>query len=268
MDYAVLHMATCWREAGHEVTLVFGVKQFVPADVAILHVDLSVVPEDYLEFARRYPVALNGMVKDVRKSTFSRHLLRADDSYDGRVIVKSDLNFAGLPERLLVERRSLLRIRLENVLRSLRRPRMGDHRLRFGMSSDYRIYESLRDVPSVCFHTPGVIVEKFLPEMDRGLYCLRLYLFLGDRSTSVRIAARDPIVKVADLVSRTAVEPHPDILGLRKALKFDYGKFDYVVRDGRAIPLDVNKTPGEGRTVSPESREGLRHRAAGLDSFL
>lgn len=268
MDYGVSYMATYWREAGHDVTLVFGVKQFIPADLAILHVDLSVVPDEYLEFACRYPLVLNGTVKDVRKSTFSRHLLRADDSYDGRVIVKSDLNYAGLPERLLIERRSLFRIRLENVLRSFDSVRNRDRPLRLRTSNDYRIYESLRDVPPICFGSPGIVVEKFLPEVDRGLYCVRLYHFLGDRMTCVRIASKDPIVKLDNMVRRTVVEPHPEIVELRSALKFDYGKFDYVVRDGQAIPLDVNKTPGEGPTVNPESEARLRYRAAGLYSFL
>lgn len=268
MDYAICHMATYWREAGHEVTFVFGVKQFIPADLAILHVDLSEVPDDYLEFSRRYPLVVNGAVKDVRKSTFSKHLLRAHDSYAGRVIVKSDLNYAGLPERLLVERKSRFRIRIANWLRSFDNVRARDGASWFGTSTHYRVYESLRDVPSICFESHGLVVEKFLPEMDGGLYCVRFYNFLGDRMTSVRIASKDPIVKSHNKVSRMVVEPHPDIVKLRSTLKFDFGKFDYVVLDGCAIPLDVNKTPGEGSTVSPEAEARLRYRASGLYSFL
>lgn len=268
MDYAICHMATYWRAAGHEVTYVFGVKQFIPADLAILHVDLSVVPDAYLEFARRYPRVLNGTVRDVRKSTFSRHLLRADESYEGRVIVKSDLNFAGLPERLLIERRSLFRIRLVNALRSLGRIRTRAGPASVRTSTDYRVYERLRDVPSICFDGPGIVVEKFLPEVDRGLYWVRIYAFLGDRMTCGRVGSTNPIVKANNSVSRMVVEPHPKIVALRNALNFNYGKFDYVVRDGEPILLDVNKTPGEGRRINSESQARLRHRADGLYSFL
>ena len=45
-----------WKEAGIEVIQVFGTREAPPADVAFLHVDLSVIPPAYLEFARRYPV--------------------------------------------------------------------------------------------------------------------------------------------------------------------------------------------------------------------
>jgi hypothetical protein len=266
--YAIAHMAKCWTEAGHVVQCVFGVDRVVPADLAILHVDLSVVPDEYLAFARGYPRTLNGAVADVRKSTFSRHLLRAGDAYDGQVIVKSDLNFGGLPEQLLRPGGVPVATQMANLWRSLVGARHGHRPSRFQTSSIYRIYPSLRDVPPSCFATPGLAVEQFLPEREDGLYWLRLYHFLGDRLTSVRIGSPDPVVKSHNKVRRIAVEPHPEIVAQREALGFDYGKFDYVIHDGRAILLDVNKTPGEGRRVAPDSMARLRYRAAGLYSYL
>ena len=70
--YVITRFADYWREGGHEVRFVFGPGQFVPADIAVLHVDLSVVPEPYLELAARYPVGINGRVRDIRHSAFSR----------------------------------------------------------------------------------------------------------------------------------------------------------------------------------------------------
>ncbi len=102
-SYIVDHLARFWREDGHEVTYVFGTRQFVPADLVFVHVNLSVVPDEYLQFAARYPVAVNGRIRDIRKSSISRNLLRPDDAWSGPVIVKSDLNYAGIPERMLRE---------------------------------------------------------------------------------------------------------------------------------------------------------------------
>ena len=84
----------------------------------------------------------------------------------------------------------------------------------------------------------------------------------------IRIASRNPIVKAGSRILPTAIEPHPDIVEWRKSLKFDYGKFDYVVRDGAAILLDVNKTPGEARVISPRAAARLRRQADGLYSFM
>ena len=99
--YIVHDMAGFWRADGHEVVYVYGVKRHVPADLLLVHVNLSVVPEEYLEYALRYPIALNGRVRDIRKSTLSRNLVAYGDDWDGPVIVKTDLNYAGQPERLL-----------------------------------------------------------------------------------------------------------------------------------------------------------------------
>ena len=99
-DYAIGALARFWRRDGHRVVFLYGVEKFVPADLVVVHVDLSVVPQEYLDFAARYPAAVNGGVRDVRKSSFSRNRLAAEDSWDGRVIVKSNLNYAGIPERV------------------------------------------------------------------------------------------------------------------------------------------------------------------------
>src|SRR5271157_3774266 len=58
-SYIVDHFARFWREDGHDVQYVFGTQRFVPADLVFVHVDLSVVPDEYLAFASRYAVAIN-----------------------------------------------------------------------------------------------------------------------------------------------------------------------------------------------------------------
>ena len=55
--YSIVQLAKVWQAAGHEVVHVFGPDKFVPADLALVHVNLSVVPEGYIQLARRYPIA-------------------------------------------------------------------------------------------------------------------------------------------------------------------------------------------------------------------
>ena len=251
-DYAVTGLAEVWREEGHEVSVLFGPGGRPEADLVFVHVDLSVVPDAYLDFAARFPVAVNGRVRDIRKSAFSPHLLGADDAWDGPVIVKSDRNFGGLPEA----RRGILRQDGRGLAPPIANP------------LDYPVYGSLREVPREVVECQDLVVQKFLPEMEDGLFFIRTYQFLGDRSTCIRIGARHPIVKNETKVFRTAARPHPDVLALRARLGFDYGKFDYVERDGGALVLDLNKTTGSARNLTPEMREARRIRAGGLHSFF
>ncbi len=264
-DYQIGPLAEYWRASGYHVSFLFGVRTFEPADVLIMHVDLSVVPDEYVEFARRYGVVINGGIVDVRKSAFSQHLVRRGDGYDGPVIVKSNLNYAGVPERLLS--RSRLAMSVEHVLSRV--PPIRERRgLRFGTPTDYRVYDRVRDVPPEAFESTDVVVEQFLPERDRELYCLRLFHCFGDRWTCVLNRSTERIVRAENKVSRVEIDPHPDVLALRRTLKLDYGKIDYVVRDGRAVVFDVNKTPGHGRPVQPHTVARYRHLAPGLSSFL
>jgi hypothetical protein len=251
--YMIHFYADVWRELGHEVTFVFGCRRFVPADLAVLHVDRSLVPAAYLELGRRYPVTLNGEVKDIRKSTVSTQRVRWGDGFEGPVIVKSDLNCAGDPERQRRGIRSWIP----------RRPR-------FRSPADYRLFDRATDVPRAIFEDRSCIVERFLPERDGDLYCVRLYHFLGDRSNCSRLASKEPIVCSESHCRVDAVDPHPEIVALRRRLGFDLGKFDYVLRDGRPVLLDANKTPG-GLRLMEHTEERLarwRARAMGILAYL
>lgn len=261
--YAVTFLADFWRQDGNQVRYLFGVRKFVPADLLLIHVDLSVVPDEYLEFAGRYPIALNRGVKDVRKSLVSTNLVRFGDPHSGRVIVKSDLNYGGYPERMLRRNRSPWKRLLPG---RFVRDDFGDSGFR--TSLDYRIYDSLADVPRTDFERNDRVVEKFLPEKEENCFFVRHYEFLGDRSTCIRIAAMHPIVKDETLVRCEEIDPHPEIVHARKRLNFDYGKFDYVVHDGRAVLLDANKTTGADRVSSRCLNARRRHRADGIYSYF
>jgi hypothetical protein len=272
--YMVEHLARCWRADGHEVVYLFGTRRFVPADLVLVHVNLSVVPESYLEFAARYPIALNRHVRDIRKSTISRHLVRPGDGWDGPVVVKSNLNYAGEPERRM--RRNWLERRWPLALRARRRiDRARGNSPVFWESADYAVFDSLEEVPAAWLAHPQVVVEKFRPEVEDGLYHCRVFQFLGDRCTCTRLASPHPIVKMDRTVGAESVEPDSGILEWRERLRMDYGKLDYGVVDGEVVLFDANKTTGAALPQGDSthmSRQRLesqrRHRAEGLYAYF
>ncbi len=262
-SYAVTFLAEFWRQDGHRVHHLFGIRKFVPADLLLIHVDLSVVPDEYLEFASRYPIALNKAAKDIRKSLISTNLVRQGDRYSGQVIVKTDLNYGGSPEQILKRNPSRWK-------RLLPRRFVGDTTDDSGFKApfDYRIYDSFAEVPPVVFKRNDVVVEKFLPEQEENLFFVRYYEFLGDCATCTRLGALDPIVKDQTVVRIEEIDPHPEIVHARNRLNFDYGKFDYVIHNGRPVLLDANKTTGADWVSSRELNARRRQRANGIYSYF
>jgi hypothetical protein len=249
VHYAIYYLAELWRADGLEVVFLRGVDEFASADVVIVHVDLSVVPDEYLEFARRYPVAVNGELRDIRKSSFSTLRVARDSGYAGEVIVKSNLNYAGVPERVLGVSSE------------------GEAELEH--STDYRIYDSVAEVPAHFFEGERFIVERFVPERDDGRYHVRTLEFVGDRHTSLRASAEHHVVSDETQIDYEQVEPPPALFELRRRLRLDYGKFDYVVHGSTVTVLDVNKTMGASVGIPGDALQAMRrHRAVGIYSYL
>jgi hypothetical protein len=245
--YQIGTLARFWMADGHRVHVLFGTSRFIAADIVIVHVDLSVVPESYMEFARRYPIALNARLRDIRKSAFATNLLKQGDSYAGPAIVKADLNFRGIPEFQRGE--------------TQRAPEDGP---------PYHIYPDARRVPPQLFGREDLVVQKFEPEMDGKLYCVRYMAVMGSYVQCMRLRSTQPVVNGETcLPDFESVEPHPDILAARERHGLDYGKIDYVVVDGRAILFDLNKTVGVGNMSTDPAMLALRQqRARGLYSYF
>lgn len=250
-SYLVGHFSELWRQDGLEVIHLYGIERFAPADLVLVHVDLSVVPEPYLEFAARYPIVLNGRVRDIRKSVTSRYLVRPGDGWAGPVIVKTDLNCGGLPE---------FRASLAGWRRL--RPARAVALRRHGASDRYRLFDRLDAVPAALLERPDLVVERFLPDVEDGTYYTQMYLFLGDGERCARLGSPDPVFKADTSTSAEEVEPHPAPRAWREELGLDYGKIDYIVRDGEAILLDANKTTGSSTYVEPGRLQAERRRQA------
>ncbi|MCE9583492.1 MAG: hypothetical protein K8T20_13485 [Planctomycetes bacterium] len=202
LKYLVNRIREEWTRAGWRVVDTAGTRRRVEADVAFLHANLTVVPQEYQDFVLSYPVAINAHVLDTRKK------------------------------------------------------------------QDYRIYDSAREVPPEVFRCEDLVVEKFLPEMHDGLYCLREWYFLGDASVNNVELWRDPVITSGNDAPDLREPTPPELVALRRELGIDYGKIDYVMHEGRPVVFDVNKTMGTGSFMSEGTTRFARILAQGLNSLL
>jgi len=260
-NYLLNRLVQIWRESGHEIIVLGDTKQYQEADILFLHVDLTVIPEDYLKFSRQFPVVVNRQVHDISKTRVSSHLVRNPLEYDGEVIVKTNLNSAGTSER-----RFRTRTLSQRLLREARRlvPGMSLDKLR---KLNYKVYSSPGDVPSSVWGDPLWVVEKYLPEREGDHYCIRHWVFLGEEEFTLRVHSPNQVVKASNIVHREYDLPVPDDLReIRKALGFDYGKFDYTVIDGETVLFDANRTPALTitETTSPELLSAVNKLSQGL----
>ena len=224
------------KRRGHSVRILRGTSAKPAADIAVLHLDLTVTPPDYADYARRFPFCLNLGATDISKRRISGAVIGSDDGWQGQVIVKSSLNHWGTPEEQLNQR-----------ARRAGRPEPFPGVEPF---ERYEIHASLADVPADVFQRQDLVVEKFIPEPESDGFGARFWLFCGERERCTRHVSPQSLVKGDDTIRREAVPVPDELRQLRRQLGFDYGKFDFVMHEGRAVLLDANKTPGRARNLS------------------
>src|SRR5579883_1104446 len=74
--YALGAIAEVWKEMGWRVSVQKGLDPIPGADLAIMHVDLTRVPDEYLACSRHYPKVLNSEVVDISKRKISADIVR------------------------------------------------------------------------------------------------------------------------------------------------------------------------------------------------
>ncbi len=257
-----------WVPQGHRIVTHRGLDRLPPADVAIQHVDLTKVPRAYLELARHYPRVLNGTVDDISKRRVSAELLARDSAYDGPVMVKTDLNHAGMPERML---RQEMRGAAGALLRLIERAAPCTW---FGHlpKDQYVTFEHKDAVPGWVWRSRGLVVQPLYVERRGELFALNQWYFLGDQERVSTLLSRSPVVKIANVAEFVPLhqEVPDEIRRRREELQFDYGKFDYVIVDGKPMLLDANRTPDEGPAFPtiPRIADICSVLAGGLAQFL
>jgi hypothetical protein len=249
-------LARHWIEAGHDVSVAAGLGDWPAGDIAVMHLDLSVVPAAYLEASRRYPRVVNVGARDIRKRVVSRHRVLPDDGWQGPVIVKTDLNCRGIPELNAIDA----------FQRDGRPPDLAAGPV-VTTPYPYPVLRSARDVPDAIWRNDGLVVERFLPERDARGYWMRVWVFFGDRERCSRYCGPEPVIKSAQIIAREKV-PVPDLLRAeRERLGFDFGKFDFVVIGGQPVLLDANRTPS-APPPGPEMDASNAYLAGGLAALL
>ncbi len=238
--YFIARLAEIWQQWGIDIRTTAGCN-FLPADLAIMHVDTSKVADQYLELGKRYTATLNGKVKDILKTSTSKNLLNKNDTFQGPVIVKTNANYGGVNEFLIDNASSSSVIPPSIIDRPWRKREMMD-------SLNYPIFKKLGDVPEGVWKNSRLVVEKFFPErLENGDYKCRVYLFFGDQEFVTWFSSPKPVIKSSVATDMGVIEQVPPVLtSLRKASGFNFGKFDYTEVDGKIVVYDMNKTPAFG----------------------
>ncbi|AZO42683.1 hypothetical protein EJ076_17095 [Mesorhizobium sp. M7D.F.Ca.US.005.01.1.1] len=253
-SYMLFDLLKELKRRGHSVRIIAGTSAKPEADIAVLHVDATVTPPEYVEYARAFPFCLNIGAADISKRRVSGALIGKDDDWQGPVIVKSNLNNLGVREQAL-NRRSL---------------RAGKPRPFPGVKliEGYRVYASLSDVAPAVFDRSDLVVEKFIPEPESDGFGARFWIFCGERERCTRHVSPQSLVKGDDTIRHEPVPVPEELRALRRQLGFDYGKFDFVMHEGRAVLLDANKTPGGARNLSAFLAAGNANLADGFESLI
>jgi hypothetical protein len=124
-------------------------------------------------------------------------------------------------------------------------------------------------VPRSVWLNPDLVVEKFLPERRNGQYCVRTWLFLGDRERVALFYSDHPIVKERSIKGKEPLTEVPeDLRRMRRDLRFDFGKFDFAVVDGRTVLYDANRTPSLAGVSKTDPPPWLADLAGGLWDLL
>ena len=253
-SYLLYDILTELQRRKHEVVVASGLSSRPTGDAALLHVDATVTPDDYVDYGRSFPLCLNLAATDISKRKVSDAVLGAQDDWDGPVIVKSNRNSGGDPERRM-NRRARQRGHAEPF------PEMPD----FG---EYRIYDSRDELPDHVAADPDLSLEKFVAERGSDGYALRFWVFCGEAERCTRYVSSDRLVKASGFMNKEAVPVPDDLRRRRRELGFDYGKFDFVVHQGKTMLLDANKTPGRPRNLTNQLAEGAANLADGFEGML
>ena len=257
----IWYLAEFWKESGIDIEILQGIPDEMPScDVLIAHIDLTVVPAEYVDFINRFPIVINGRLTDISKRRISSNLLGPDDSYAGQVIIKTDKNYGGLPELQFGRRSGDRSMFMTEVQRPWRKVQCLN-------PENYPIFESKNDVPSGVWRNPNLVVEKFIPERDGDLYSKRGIFFMGEKNICERAFGYSPILKANGTIRTESIDAPVELTQIQLDLGLDYGKIDYVVHDGEIHILDVNKTLG-GVADDDINREYVRPLVDGLWPFL
>ena len=216
--YIISHLCKYWEEQGITIKIIKGIKNNVEADMVLNHVDLTITPDDYIEFMEKYEYRINFNVTNISKKTYSNNLLSKNDDYSGMVFIKTDANCGGKIDYLIRQ--------IEKHGRPVfNREKQSNWNSKFFMNSyNYRLLNSMDEVPEGVWDNSNLIVERFFPEIaENNYYKVRYWYFMGDKEFNIGVQSDKPVVKGPNIKKRFFIDHVPDEL---RAIRLKYG-FEY-----------------------------------------
>ncbi|MGJ8654190.1 MAG: hypothetical protein ACSHX8_13030 [Opitutaceae bacterium] len=258
----LLHkLAANWAQQGAQIST--GPLNEIPEDLSavICHWDNTKVdPALFPENPHNIPL-LNDRILDISKRSFSSFILTRDDVWEGPVIVKTNFNCFGQAEQKKKRRTCIQRLQRRLSKRNWKMARCLP-------PYNYPVLDDKSEVPSWVWANPNLVVEKFLPEQEGELYCIRFWVFFGEQSYSYRLCSNEPVVKNREDAVRfefLEAAPPEELVRFREARGLDFGKIDYVEHEGKVVAFDINKTP---TVASDADAPHLQKLAVGIVDFL
>jgi hypothetical protein len=86
-----------------------------------------------------------------------------------------------------------------------------------------------------------------------------------DQERNTAFYSPDPVIKSRNIVHHEPAEVPDELRQKRRALKFDFGKFDYAVVDGSVVLYDANRTGAFPKELYLPIVQNL---ARGIGAFL
>lgn len=210
------------------------------AAVACIQVDLTHLPANYLWAHQLYPMCINGRAVSISRDLYSEARVQRGDDTAGPVIVKTLLNYRGLPEFRLMTRPKY------RTLRRLQR-RIGrrdpNRELRQRLCPEYTIHERVDLVPDRVWDNPQLIVERFVPGSTKPPISKYRHEFFLDITMTSRLTFDEAISGPTSVFDVEFVgDPPSKVTDLRHKLDIDFGSIDYFVIAGEVTIIDANKT--------------------------
>ncbi len=287
MFYFIDHFISRWKDAGYRVIDHIGSIDVPMADILFLHINLTVIPPEYVEIIAKFPIVINGKILDISRRNFSQLLLTKTDKYTGPVIVKTNTNFGGKPEYDSLKQRHMLNTsvkdifllsRLKSAIKNpllqlinktgFKRPFRKWDRINRMNPLTYPIFKDIMSVPHGVWENNNLVVERFINQSEDILYYVYYCVFLGDREFTGRLGSPNPIVKFSNNVSEERLPAPDEVRQWRKDLKIDFGRFDYLEFEGQYFLIDVNKTEGGGVDICYDYQDEIDYLASGLEFCL
>jgi hypothetical protein len=273
IHYLIRPLIAAWQAEGVRIEFARGASRLPAADLLFPHIDLTVTPPAYRRAYARYPRVVNRALTDISKRRISTNLLGPHDDYEGPVIVKTNRNYGGLPEQRLTPASLLRRIARRAAQGSIpgagQAPSnaVGWKHVEVMQPSQYPVFTTLREVPREVFANRRLVVEKFIPEFDGENYAIRYGYFLGQAGVCYRLRSSQPATKFSNAHSIDRMPVPKVIEAFRRRQGLDYGKIDFVMRDGLPVVLDVNRTPALQPDAQLLAGEIVAALAGGLETL-